>query len=338
MDYQDLLPELNKTASRYYEKVQKLLRYCVTCQPYDGGDYIWIHGEKTTVEDIMDNLNCPEKYREDIVEHLHCPNCGSTSIELNGPVGTEDRYRLYEEARNKKLLMKYANKIQDFKSHIEQYPSLALAHPMGKKIFTDVINKKADSITITTQKWSRARVVEHSIVLESKDLHAPSVGLSSGGRFHHPGQSVLYLADSEELAMAETLNNPENAALVWIQTFNQDGSISDILDLRHDWDAIGQIASEVMYALLASRCVFEPILDRTTRWRPQYFITTFIADCARKAGFKGIIYSSSRERYGYNLVLFNPTEASISPKGKPRVYVYEPQTTTFDAYDPTSIF
>lgn len=68
MDYSDFLPDLNKVAERYREKVQVLLKYCVTCQSYDGGDYVWIHGEKTTVDEIMDSVNCPEKYRDDIAE------------------------------------------------------------------------------------------------------------------------------------------------------------------------------------------------------------------------------------------------------------------------------
>ncbi|MCZ8513700.1 RES family NAD+ phosphorylase [Paenibacillus filicis] len=76
-------------------------------------------------------------------------------------------------------------------------------------------------------------------------MHAPEVGLSSGGRFHHPGQSVLYIA-VEQLAMVETLNNPDKSTLIWVQTYNQATGIPNVLDLRHDWDNIGQTNSEVM--------------------------------------------------------------------------------------------
>lgn len=339
MDYSDYLPILNKTAERYREKVQNLLKYCVTCQPYDGGDYVWIHGEKTTVDDIMDGINCPEKYRDDITEHLHCPYCGSSSIERYGTVGTEDRYRIDEEKRYNRILKQFADKIEGFRKHLEDYPSLALDHAMGKKIYKDIVQRKAESVTITPRKWSRARVVDRPDVFDSKDLHAPGIGLSSGGRFHHSGQSVLYIADSEDLAMAETLNNPNNSALVWLQSYTQKNSISDILDLRHEWEEIGQKNSDVMYALLASRCVFEKVLDRASKWKPQYFVTTFIADCARKAGFKGIIYSSSRKTYGINLVLFNAAEPAVVPEGRPKVYIYEPiDYNEYNPDDPTSIF
>lgn len=97
--------------------------------------------------------------------------------------------------------------------------------------------------------------------------------------------------------------------------------------------------SDVMYALLASCCVFEKVLDRASKWKPQYFVTTFIADCARKAGFKGIIYSSSRKRYGNNLVLFNASEPAVVPEGRPKVYIYEPIAYhEYNSDDPTSVF
>ena len=66
-------------------------------------------------------------------------------------------------------------------------------------------------------------------------MSAPGVGLSSGGRFHHQGQSVLYLAENDNLAMQETLDKPDEPALVWIQKYNQDNKIDGILDLRYEW-------------------------------------------------------------------------------------------------------
>ncbi|WP_156118700.1 hypothetical protein [Paenibacillus sp. FSL P4-0081] len=70
-------------------------------------------GEETTLEDIMESANCPEKYRDDIAEHLYCPHCGSSSIERYGTVGTEDRYRVDEEKRYCRILIQYANKVED---------------------------------------------------------------------------------------------------------------------------------------------------------------------------------------------------------------------------------
>lgn len=95
---------------------------------------------------------------------------------------------------------------------------------------------------------------------------------------------------------------------------------------------IATIQSEVIQALLASRYIFERVEDRSSNWRPQYFLTNFIADCAREAGFKGIIYSSSRS-YGSNLVLFDPKHPSVHAHENPKVFIYNPQKNPFNDFD-----
>lgn len=104
MEYEDLLSILNKSAEKYKDKVQKELKNCIICQPYDGGDYIWIMGNETTIEEILENLNCLEKYREDIAAHLYCPNCGKSGFEQYEVAGTEDLTILQEEKNIKRLL------------------------------------------------------------------------------------------------------------------------------------------------------------------------------------------------------------------------------------------
>ncbi len=163
-------------------------------------------------------------------------------------------------------------------------------------------------------------------------MTAPQVGLSSGGRFHHQGQSVLYLAENEELAMIETLENPDIPSLIWIQEYSQKLELTQILDLRHEWTGLGSSENEVIQALLASRFIFEKVIDRSSKWRPQYLLTTFIADCARQAGFKGIIYSSSRTS-GSNLILFNPDEPAVKPVDNPKVYIYESKKGVTEEFD-----
>lgn len=321
LNYEDFLPDLNKTAERFREKAQKEIKYCITCQPYDGGSYVWILGEETTIEEIFDSINCPEKYRDDIAQHIGCPNCGNSSFERFDTVGTEDRFRLHAESHYNKALSQYNKRISTFKEHLVNFPALGVSHSLGKKILKEIKDRKVDSINIGFKTWFRARGVEESKVFDSNDLSAPPIGKSSGGRFHHPGQSVLYLADNKELAMTEALEDQSKASIIWVQEYNLSADVDNVLDLRYDWDNYGQLSNLTMAALLASGCIFEHVEDRTNKWRPQYFITTFIADCARMAGFNGILYSSSRG-YGYNLVLFNHHD-SVTPVGKPRIYIYE---------------
>ncbi|PPA71808.1 RES domain-containing protein [Jeotgalibacillus proteolyticus] len=338
MDSQDYLPELNKRAEKFKDKAQLKLRYCVTCQPYDGGDYIWIMGNETTVEEILESLNCPEKYREDIAAHLKCPNCGREDFDIFDVAGTEDETILEEEKKYQKIISRFADKLSDFRSHLEKYPSLALSHPMGKKIHQEITKRKVESINLNPQKWSRARQVTEPKVFEKSDMTAPKIGLSSGGRFHHQGQSVLYLAEDEELAMIETLDNPNDASLIWIQEYSQTSKLTDILDLRHEWSGLNSTENEVIQALLASRFIFDKVEDRSSKWRPQYFMTNFIADCARQAGFKGIIYSSSRS-YGSNLVIFNSNEQAVEALSNPKIFIFEPKNdSNRDTDDLTRFF
>ncbi|MCA1026975.1 RES family NAD+ phosphorylase, partial [Cytobacillus kochii] len=169
-------------------------------------------------------------------------------------------------------------------------------------------------------------------VFSSTDLEAPGIGLSSGGRFHHQGQSVLYLAENEQLSMIETLDKPNDASLIWIQKYRQHKTLEKILDLRNDWTNMSYSTSELIEALITTGFTYEKVEDRSTYWRPQYFVTNFISDCARQAGFEGIIYNSTRGS-GSNIVLFNPDDEKISPIGKPKVFIYDPK----DSIDNESI-
>lgn len=324
MDYEVFLPKLNKSAEKFKDKAQQVLKYCITCQPYDGGDYIWIDGNETTIDEIFEGVKCPEQYREDIAIHLCCPNCGKSGFEQYEVAGTEDITVLEEEKKYKSIITRFASKLDDFRSHVERYPSLALAHPMGRKIHKEINNSKVESIQVNHTSWSRARIVSQSKVFEQSDMTAPDVGLSSGGRFHHQGQSVFYLAETDELAMIETLDKPDVSSLIWIQKYTQEYDLTGILDLRQQWESLGQAQNEVIQALLASRYIFEKVNDKSSKWKPQYFLTTFIADCARQAGFNGIIYSSSLSN-GSNLVLFNPNENEVHAVDNPKVFIYEPK-------------
>lgn len=63
MDHKDILPDLTKTAQKYREKVQ-----------LDVSPASQIVGEKTTIDEIMDSVNCQDQYRDLIPNFLSCPN------------------------------------------------------------------------------------------------------------------------------------------------------------------------------------------------------------------------------------------------------------------------
>lgn len=323
MDIESSLPSLNKTAEKYKEKAQALLKYCPTCQPYDGDSYVWILGSETSIDEILDLVDCPETYRDDISQHLYCPNCGRENFERYDTAGTEDSYTLKAEQHYERALKKFGNKIEKFKEHIEAYPSLSLHDSLGKRLFKEIIEEKAETITIGVEKWYRARKVEQEKVFKSEDLHAPPIGVSGGGRFHHPGQSVLYLAAEKDLAISECLSNYREPSLIWMQDYSMVNPVDNILDLRYDWDNFAQLSNDTLAALLASGSIFRRE-EGSGHWKPHYLLTRFLADCARLAGYNGILYSSAKDS-GFNLVVFKNDNYFV-PKGRPYVLIHEMQS------------
>ncbi|MDA8229120.1 MAG: RES family NAD+ phosphorylase [Desulfitobacterium hafniense] len=171
-------------------------------------------------------------------------------------------------------------------------------------------------------KWYRGRTASSSEVYESKDMQAPPIGRARDGRYHHNGQSFLYIADNRETAIGEVLDDYYKPGLVWIQDY-EIGGINKILDLRSDWNRIGMTESAILVALLSRRLLDQKVQDRKSNWKPEYFVTRFIADCARLAGYNGIMYSSTRYT-GDNAILFDVTTTLIKPVGDPIILVHKP--------------
>jgi len=80
---------------------------------------------------------------------------------------------------------------------------------------------------------------------------------------------------------------------------------------------------------------YENSLNRSDRnvenWRPDYFLTRFIMDCAKKCGYNGIKYNSAVSSSGYNLVLFDPDISTIKPVGNPsiKIFMYKNERENF---------
>ncbi|MFA5239936.1 MAG: RES domain-containing protein [Phycisphaerae bacterium] len=59
-------------------------------------------------------------------------------------------------------------------------------------------------------------------------------------------------------------------------------------------------------------------VEKDCPWKPQYFISRFISDCAKEQGFKGIVFNS-RKHYERNLVLFDWKKEDIIFQDEPRI-------------------
>lgn len=321
MDPSDFLSNLNNTAESYRQRVQAQVKYCPTCQPYDEGDYIWIFGEETTLKEIFRDLNVPERYWEDIAAHIHCDNCGASGFGPWDTVGTEDRCDILRQKHLKAAERKYGKQVDKLQEYLEQYPFLTLSAPLGRTIYREITQGKPPTCIIQGE-WFRTRRKKDRGNFSLKDMKAPPIGCAGDGRYNHAGQSVMYLSEDLETSMCEAIEDVEKSTEIWVQIYKLE-DINNILDLTNDWENYYPTTGAIIVALLSSRVLSRKVTNRGSRWKPEYFVTRFIADCARLAGYAGIQYDSTRG-YGNNVVLFGPESLPIKAEGKPALKTYTP--------------
>lgn len=316
MEYEDFTPELNKKEERYLQQVQNKIYYCSYDQPYDSGEVVWLFGERIELIDLLYDCNIPEENWDSLIAHLECPGCGHSHFELGEIVGLQTKYEKDIEAFTKKAEKKYGKRIKDFQRYLEKSPMLGFQHSFGRKIYKEI---ELDNIKTTAVEgeFFRARAVKSSEILTSKKMAKAPSGKPTEGRFNHSGQSHLYLANDMETALKEVAIT-EDPLLAWCQLFSLDKPITKILDLSFDWTELSLSTSALLLSLK-----MENAIDKTGGnkefWRPDYFLTRYIMDCAIALGYNGIKYNSTKEFTGYNIVIFKPENHSIKPIGKPTV-------------------
>jgi hypothetical protein len=130
------------------------------------------------------------------------------------------------------------------------------------------------------------------------------------------------LADDTTAAAAEVTSSKER--LTWVQEWKIE-KVSNVLDLRA-WQADDDRAYDhegepMDFPLLPIALIFGDYLsakpEKESSWRPEYFVPRFVADAARRAGFSGIWFRSTRS-FGENLVLFD-AHTPLLPVGTPNL-------------------
>jgi len=298
-----------KGIEEYRELIQPHIAYCTTCQPYDGGDVVWIFGNRTDLEELFDEYEIPDNLREELVVNLHCQNCGRELCRYDD-IGIKTQIELEADRRWDDWHQNYDWKIDEFGDFLEKYPYLGLNHEIGEKLHSTISNfPKTD---IKEEIWWRARKPMDGKRLSIEDMYPPRFP-EAEGRFNHYGQSVFYLASTAEAAMIEILDKGE--CLAWVQQFSIK-EISNLLDLSNHVSAEEDVPILAL-GLINVKLPSIVVPNKKSPWKPEYFIPRFIADCAKNQGFSGIIFNSP-EHYERNLVLFKWDEHSILPINEPR--------------------
>jgi hypothetical protein len=317
-----LTPSLNKTSQRCLDRVQKVVMYCIFCQPHDDGEYLWILGKKVNLNDIFEDLLVPERYKKEIADRLQCPNCGRSNFEQYEDVGLKDPYDQQIEECIESAKKKYGRKILALQKQFEIYPSLGSTDPVGNKIIKE-IKKGGYPICDVYGIWYRAKCLKDEADIKRINFDAPPPGKPKEGRYNHSGQSVLYLSKDRDTAITEALEDryESKTVCICVQEYQVD-KVDRILDAKFNWARISDIKSEIIIAILHSRILEQAVENRGVNLKPQYYITRFIADCARREGLNGIRYSSTRE-FGENVVLFNPERVNKRPNKEKEIIRFQ---------------
>jgi len=309
---------------KYREEVQEQVGYCVTCQPYDGGDYVWVLGDEIEIDNLLQDLEVPEHLWQEVLDGVYCGNCGN-SVELGDVVGTKTAEERAWEALHKRWAKELRPEFDEFQAHLERWPYLGVNHALGKKIAHSIPNFSRTEIR--NQDWFRARLPDKGRLFTAEDITPPDPELMAipEGRYNHFGQQVFYLAANEDAAMLETLQGEGGVA--WVQKFLV-SKADNILDLQPDWFSSPPLDSDLLGYGLIFGGHLEREVERLRGWKPEYFVPRFVADCARFAGFDGIKFSGVRS-WASNLVLFKWESETVVPKDAPRILQISKPTDPF---------
>lgn len=307
---------LSEKLEKLVERVQTEIEYCITCQPYDNGEAVWILGEESDLEELLDKHRIAKKYRDEFVALLRCPNCGR-QLDRFDSYGAKTQYEKLVDKKHKEWGSKYHHLLAEFSSYIEKYPYLGAGHALGKKIIKLI--HKFPKTKIKDQVWFRARRITDGRSFTHKDMMPPISAkvLIGEGRYNHFGQSHWYLSDSEIGAAKETLALKEK--YVWMQKVYVQ-SAGEILDVSTGFREPSPEAPIIPTGLIFFSSTFDKKVERDKYWKPEYFVPRFVADAAKLAGFQGIKFSSTQS-YANNLVLFERKQITHKLKGKP--YIFE---------------
>ena len=307
----------------YADEIQPAIGYCYNCQPYDGGEVVWVQGDEAELEDLFEAHEVPEPLRDQVAALLECRNCG-TVLSRGDHVGTyTQEERLYECHWNE-WREKYGDELGDFEEHLAKYPFLGLDHPLGRSILAAI--PKLPSLRLPAGVWWRARKPEGSELLTPDAMLPPNDGSRAEGRYHHYGQSVFYLSDSQEGALAEVMGGAPGG-IAWVIQFEVP-AIDRILDLADVewWERAQRDVLATGLAML--RHTHVPNYEHP--WKPEYLIYRFVADCARRHGFAGVRFDSAHGS-GVNLVLFDWRAISIKALGRPQIFERGPDSDDLHA-------
>lgn len=217
---------------------------------------------------------------------------------------------------------KYRDQLIDFENYLSVFPSLGYKHKIGRAINKAIWQDKYSGYFSPESEYYKARKVVADTILTKNDFRNPPIGKSEIGRFNWEGQSVLYLSTSKEGACEEICDG-NKPTLVWVAKINYEKNHSKILDLTLDPFNYESYNNMLQVAILNLGLLNKRTIKKSGRWKPEYLMTNFIADCCKEAQYDGIAYTSAKY-FSTNIVVFGKYGSRIQILEKPRVINYQP--------------
>ena len=292
---------------------------CDVCRSDDAYDFL---------DDVVRPLNLLKRERVRLLRSLTCPACES-SVQPGTFVVGADRSELRRLALSKKFDRLHKEQLLDFREFLSHHPMLGATHPFGEQLAKAM--SRARKTKLDKIHWFHA----------TRDLSNSTPGprprerTTRAYRFNQIGQPAWYLGTDERTAAVEVLREPKPGVPLAIAKVEITEPIS-VLDLRlpFPYGDNNPTRSWILREVVARRFVSEPT-DDVDESRPQYRVPQYVADLARRHGFRGILYDSTRpsaynnpEAWGMNLVLFDPfpryeiKPAQVMEFGEPNYEVF----------------
>ncbi|MUG70602.1 RES family NAD+ phosphorylase [Paenibacillus validus] len=196
-------------------------------------------------------------------------------------------------------------KVDDFYSYLILNPMLGMNHEVGKLIFKNI--KGLPKINIEDKVFYRARELKNMSPYSESEMWNPPAGKVpiGEGRYNHFAKSFLYLANNEETVFKEVIPP-------WHKTCSMARfkvvKCTNILDLRrvvhYNDDSDNLLLSLLHYILVYEGTISKHVENEYIK--NEYLLPRFLADCARSNRFNGILFNSTKNPSGENLVLFDP--------------------------------
>ncbi|MBR4791736.1 MAG: RES family NAD+ phosphorylase [Treponema sp.] len=317
------------------KKLEELLGTLTGCEAcnstYDReDDRNYFYEPDENFESLLDDIGFTDAQKETIYNNIKCPNChcdldGFSQVTINEYYKEEKSHKNYIE----KIASNAETKIKNFYDYIIKYPYLGCNHKVGKQIIKNI--ETLEKISIDNKIFYRAREPKNSEIFTCNHMLPPSPEMVpiSEGRFNHYGQSHWYLGDSIEICGAECTHRKN--CMLWFQkiTIKKADNIMDLTQdyIHYYYNPLDTKMYEIpitLAALLLSGILQQ---EQTVKgyWKPEYFVTRFIADVCKTKGINGILYPSSLYPAGKNLVIFDINKIDFEFEAKPELkeYIYK---------------